>query len=380
MANVREIFKYDDLTPEEKAQLEVVWKYEQADSALDPDEPGMPSDPNAPTEYLPRNINPGEMFKYIYNEDTIRRVLNDLMTEGLRINNGDMVGKTIIFAFNHKHAELIVKVFGDMYPELGPEFCQLIDNQVNYSQNLIDRFSEADKMPQIAVSVDMLDTGIDVPEVINLVFFKKIFSKIKFNQMIGRGTRLCPNVFGNGEDKTEFYIFDYCRNFEYFSVNPDGRGGLPQPQSITSRLFNLRVRIASILQAPEHQGDEFAKAMHDALKEQLLAQVKDLKDYRIDVRRRWETVYRYQQKDNWIALTDLDVMKLCDEVSSLLISNDEDNGAKAFDLIMLNLQLSTIEEGHESERSNCLFKLGAICQLLEQKASIPQVLAHVEQT
>lgn len=370
--------KYDDLTPEEKEQLEVVWKYEQADSALDPDEPGVPGDPNEPGEYLPRNINPGEMFKYIYNEDTIRRVLNDLMTEGLRINNGDMVGKTIIFAFNHKHAELIVKVFGDMYPELGPEFCQLIDNQVNYSQNLIDRFSEADKMPQIAVSVDMLDTGIDVPEVLNLVFFKKIFSKIKFNQMIGRGTRLCPNVFGNGEDKTEFYIFDYCRNFEYFSVNPDGRGGLPQPQSITSRLFNLRVRIASILQAPEHQGDEFAKAMHDALKEQLHAQVKDLKDYRIDVRRRWETVYRYQQKDNWIALTDLDVMRLCDEVSPLLISNDEDNGAKAFDLIMLNLQLSTIEEGHENERSNCLFKLGAICQLLEQKASIPQVLAKME--
>lgn len=369
---------YDDLPPDEKEQLEVVWKYEQADSALDPDEPGFPADPNEPSEYMPRNINPGEMFKYIYNEDTIRRVLNDLMTEGLRINNGDMVGKTIIFAFNHKHAELIVEEFGKMYPELGPEFCQLIDNQVNYAQNLIDRFSEADKMPQIAVSVDMLDTGIDVPEVLNLVFFKKIFSKIKFNQMIGRGTRLCPNVFGNGEDKTEFYIFDYCRNFEYFSVNPDGKGGVPVPQSITSRLFNLRVRIASILQAPEHQSDEFAKAMHDSLKELLHAQVKDLKDHRIDVRRHWETVYRYQQKDSWIALTDLDVMKLCDEVSPLLISNDDDNGAKAFDLLMLNLQLSTIEEGHENERSNCLFKLGAICQLLEQKASIPQVLAKME--
>ena len=380
--------KYDDLTPEEKEQLEIVWKYEQAASALDPDEPADPSDPNQPSEYIPRNINPGEMFKYIYNEDTIRRVLNDLMTEGQRINNGDMVGKTIIFAFNHKHAELIVEVFGDMYPELGSDFCQLIDNQVNYAQNLIDRFSEADKMPQIAVSVDMLDTGIDVPEVLNLVFFKKIFSKIKFNQMIGRGTRLCPSLFGLHDkniegidpehDKTEFYIFDYCRNFEYFSVNPDGRGGVPQPQSITSRLFNLRVRIASILQAPEHQSDGFAKAMHNALKAQLHEQVCGLSQSRIDVRRNWETVYRYQQKDNWLALTDLDVMRLCEEVSPLLISNDDDNGAKAFDLIMLNLQLSAIEEGHESERSNCLFKLGSICQLLEQKTSIKQVLAKMD--
>ena len=370
--------KYDDLTPDEKEQLESVWKYEQAGLALDPDEPAEPGDPNAPSEFIPRDINAGEMFKYIYNKDTIRRVLNDLMTEGLRINNGDMIGKTIIFAFNHLHAEQIVETFGEMYPELGSNFCQLIDNQVKFSQNLIDRFSEADKMPQIAVSVDMLDTGIDVPEVLNLVFFKKIFSKIKFHQMIGRGTRLCPNVFGNGEDKTEFYIFDYCRNFEFFSVNPDGRSGVIQPQSITSRLFNLRVRIASILQVPEHQGDEFAKAMHDAMKDQLHTQVCELSEHRIDVRRCGEIVHRFKQKDNWIALCELDMMWLCNDISPLLISNSEDDGAKAFDLIMLNLQLSCIEDGHENERSVCLKKLGNISQCLEQKASIPQVLAKME--
>lgn len=360
---------YDSLSDEEKEQLEVVWKYEEAEAATDPDDPGEPT---------PRDINPAEIFKYIYNEDTVRRVLTDLMNEGLHINNGDTLGKTIIFAFNHKHAELIVKIFNEMYPELGQDFCQLIDNQVNYAQNLIDRFGEATKMPQIAVSVDMLDTGIDVPEVLNLVFFKKIYSKIKFNQMIGRGTRLCPNVFGDGEDKKEFYIFDYCRNFEYFSINPDGKGGLPRPQSLTERLFNIRVAIATILQKQEHQEDPFAKAMHDALKEQLHKQVSELSDSRIDVRRHWEWVYKYQQKDNWTALTELDVMRLEEEVAPLLISSDEDVKAKAFDLIMLNLQLSTIEEDHETQRNACQVKLMKIASLLEQKASIPQVLGKMK--
>lgn len=360
---------YDKLSDEEKEQMEQVWKYEEAEAATDPDEETQP---------MPRDINPHEIFKYIYNEDTVRRVLTDLMTEGLRINGGDTLGKTIIFAFNHKHAELIVKIFNEMYPELGPDFCQLIDNQVNWAQNLIDRFGEADKLPQIAVSVDMLDTGIDMPEVLNLVFFKKVFSKIKFNQMIGRGTRLCPGVFGDGEDKKEFYIFDYCRNFEYFSVNPDGKGGLPRPQSLTERLFNIRVAIATILQKQEHQEDLFARTMHDALKEQCHAQVCGLSGTRIDVRRHWEWVHKYQQKGNWTALTQLDVMRLEEEVAPLLIGSDEDVKAKAFDLIMLNLQLSTIEEDHETQLGACQVKLIKIASLLEQKASIPQVLGKMK--
>lgn len=360
--------RYDDLSDEEKEQLEIVWKYEEAEAALDPDGQGEPT---------PRDIAPHEIFKYIYNEDTVRRVLNDLMTEGLRINNDATIGKTIIFAFNHKHAELIVKVFNEMYPELGNDFCQLIDNQVNYSQDLIERFGMPDKMPQIAVSVDMLDTGIDVPEVLNLVFFKKVYSKIKFNQMIGRGTRLCPNIFGNGEDKKEFYIFDYCRNFEYFSINPDGKGGMPRPESITSRLFNLRVSIATILQKPEYQEDEFAKGLHDALKQQLHQQVCGLNESRIDVRQQWEWVYKYKQQQSWTSLSEVDVMRLSEYIAPLLISNDEDNQAKAFDLVMLNLQLSVIEEDHETLRNNCQLKLIKIASLLEEKASIPQVLAKM---
>jgi type I restriction enzyme R subunit len=76
-------------------------------------------------------------------------------------------------------------------------------------------------MPHIAISVDMLDTGIDVPEVVNLVFFKIVRSKTKFWQMVGRGTRLCKDLFGPGEDKQNFYVFDFCQNLEFFSQNPN---------------------------------------------------------------------------------------------------------------------------------------------------------------
>ena len=120
------------------------------------------------------------------------------MNEGIRVKDGTMIGKTIIFAYNHKHAVFIAERFATLYPDLGPDFCRVIDNYEKYSSDLIVKFTDAEKQPQIAVSVDMLDTGIDVPEIVNLVFFKPIHSKIKFWQMIGRGTRLCENMFGEG--------------------------------------------------------------------------------------------------------------------------------------------------------------------------------------
>lgn len=193
---LREGIKYNSLSKEEKEQLEQVWEYEKAKNDLDPD-----------SDYH-RDIKNNEIFKYIFNLDTIDKVLQDLMNNGLKVQSGDLIGKTIIFAYNHKHAVQIVERFHVLYPELGPDFCALIDNTVNYSQTLINSFEERNKMPQIAVSVDMLDTGIDVPDILNLVFFKKVYSYIKFWQMIGRGTRLSKDIFDIGEDKKTFYIFD----------------------------------------------------------------------------------------------------------------------------------------------------------------------------
>ncbi|MBR6561233.1 MAG: DEAD/DEAH box helicase family protein, partial [Alistipes sp.] len=178
---LKEGIKYSNLTEEEKTQMERIWEYEKTRKALDGDD-------------YHRDIANNEMFTYIHNLDTIDKVLQDLMENGLKVQSGERIGKTIIFAYRHLHAELIVERFNALYPEYGAGFCALIDNQVTYARDLIDKFEKRDCEPQIAVSVDMLDTGIDVPDVLNLVFFKPVKSKIKFMQMIGRGTRLSQGV------------------------------------------------------------------------------------------------------------------------------------------------------------------------------------------
>ena len=157
---------------------------------------------------VPEKIDSSALNTWIFNEDTISHALHILMTDGLRIDYGEKLGKTIIFAKNHDHAEKILEVFHKEYPHL-PDYAMVIDNYMTYAQNSIDQLSSHKKMPQIAMSVDMLDTGIDVPEILNLVFFKKVMSKAKFWQMIGRGTRLCPGLL-DGKDKEKFYIFDFC--------------------------------------------------------------------------------------------------------------------------------------------------------------------------
>src|SRR5690606_2133986 len=193
---VREGIRYDELSEEEKEHWESLdW--------------GDRDEGDPPDEVLASDIN-----KKLFNEDTVDRMLRHLMQHGLKVDGGDLLGKTIIFAVNQQHAEFIARRFDHHYPHLRGEFARVITHSVKYAQSLIDDFSQPAKRPQIAISVDMLDTGIDVPEVLNLVFFKAVRSKVKFLQMIGRGTRLCPDLFGPGQDKTEFHIFDFCGNFE----------------------------------------------------------------------------------------------------------------------------------------------------------------------
>ena len=266
--------KYDELTPEQREELEKVWDYEKMLKGIDPN-----------AEYH-RDIEGNEIFRYLINDDTIDNVLSELMENGLKIKSGEDIGKTIIFAYNHKHAERIVERFHALFPNRGADYCQLIDNQVNYHDKLIAKFKVAESMPQIAVSVDMLDTGIDVPEVLNLVFFKIVKSKIKFEQMIGRGTRLCPDIFGEGKDKECFYIFDWCGNFDYFSKKPDGIDA-SNSKSLTERLFSLRLDIAKELQSAEHQEKAFDKQMHDDLKVLLHQQVNGIVKERKDARSYW---------------------------------------------------------------------------------------------
>ena len=352
--------RYDDLSPEEKKHIE---------DAFAEEPPGMGYD-----------VESGKIFRKVYNETTCDRVLQELMEQGLRIESGDKLGKTIIFAYNHKHAELIVKRFNALYPSYGANYCQLIDNTVKYANDLILKF-ENDPGFQIAVSVDMLDTGIDVPSVLNLVFFKPVKSKIKFVQMIGRGTRLCENLFGPGRDKEFFLIFDYCSNFEYFGEHPDtidAGGGL----TITQRLFNIRLSILVELQKIEHQAIEFNRNYHHQLLEQLHGEVVKIRanSCRLLVRKEMPFVDKYYDRDIWYNLSEINKKEIELHLSSLLDADShEQENVKLFDARMLSIEISLLLTGKTTRARKDVEVVRKVAQYLLGKASVPQIMAKADQ-
>ena len=359
--------RYDQLSKKEQEEFEDIWEYEKALKALDP------------RERYTRDIESSEIYSYLFNIDTVDHVLQDLMENGLRVEDGERLGKTIIFAINHKHAQMIVDRFAVLYPQLAAQnYCVLIDNTVEYGDDLVEKFSivseEAPAPFQIAVSVDMLDTGIDVPDCLNLVFFKKVRSKIKFNQMIGRGTRTCKDVFGPGRDKTEFLIFDWCGNFEYFNSHPQGA----EPANvltITMRIFNLRMDIAVLLQDARYSEQEGPAQLCEGLKDILHGQVSVLENNRIDVRRHWGLIDRFRSRDAWQYISEVDAHVLKRHVAPLIFMDDTDLAAKKFDVICLLLQLSLLDESVDGNRP--MEKICALAKMLEKRNVIPQVAMHM---
>src|SRR5574344_159722 len=358
---LREGIKYVDLSDSEKDQLETVWEYEKTKKALDPDE-----------DYH-RDISNKEIFKYIYNKDTIDKVLKDLMTNGQKVEDGDKIGKTIIFASSHKHAKLIVDRVNALYPHL-PNYCELIDNYVNYAQDLINKFEERNKLPQIAVSVDMLDVGIDVPDILNLVFFKVIKSKIKFLQMIGRGTRLSENIFGANKDKKFFNIYDWCSNIKFFSVPANGKEA-PRQMSLTERIFGLKIDIACKNKKSEYQSDTYSKALHNSLKEELFNQVKELDSRQISVREKNELISKYKNKDSWAYISPVEAKTIKDVIAPILPIKMADENAKRFDVIILQIELSLLNNTIKAKKAQK--NVITIARALQERASIGQVNAKM---
>ena len=226
------------------------------------------------------------------------------------------------------------------------------------------------KMPQIVVSVDMMDTGIDVPDVLNLVFFKQVRSKIKFWQMIGRGTRKSPDVHGEGLDKQFFNIYDWCGNFDFFDVTPEGAPQM-QTTSVTERLFDLRVDMAVALQSAKYQQNSFARALHDDIKKILRNQVLALSDQNITVRRHWEVVDKFRKEESWVCLSEIDALDLKGQIAPIIIRSITDNSALRFDVLILNIQLSQILPDHQASKSMAC--VTDIVKSLQEKASIQQV-------
>jgi len=347
--------KYSELSKEEREEYEKTFITPEGD--------------------LPTELSGADFFKKIYNDNTVDLVLQTLMNEGLKVNGGDLIGKTIIFAFNHVHAELIVKRFEKLYPELGPEYCKLVDNYVTYAQNIIDSFSVRDKLPQIAVSVDMLDTGIDVPDILNLVFFKRIYSKIKFVQMIGRGTRKSENIFGHFKHKNQFYIFDFCDNFSFFEMNPEGRK-VNQGYSMTQKVFQMKLDLLFELQKQEHQTNSFHKTYYEKIRTELYQTVRDFNRERILVRNSLPIVDKYSVESKWTYLSKFDIQEVKNNLTLLVDSDKDIESAKAFDLKVFYIMLSLFSEDVVAKRA--IEQVVRISQALLERLSIPQVAEKKE--
>lgn len=341
---------YDDLNEEDKESYENTFVDENGE--------------------LPESISSSALNEWIFNEDTIRQVLRILMEKGLKVDYGNKIGKTIIFAKNHSHAEKILEVFGKEYPHL-PNYAKVIDNYMTYAQSAIDEFSEANKMPQIAISVDMLDTGIDVPEVLNLVFFKKVMSKAKFWQMIGRGTRLCPGLI-DGQDKEKFYIFDFCGNFEFFRMNK-GKA-TTDSLALQAALFSLQFEIAYKLQDVQYQTKELIEFRKNIV-DYLVGKVRELNRDNFAVRQHLKYVDQYVNPESCTTLTYEDTLLVREHLAPLIQPDNDDAKALRFDALMYGIELAHLAgEKHNRARRDLEKKVQAVAGV----ANIPEIMMQAE--
>ena len=319
---------------------------------------------------LPASIDASALNSWLFNKDTIRQVLNVVMQNALKIDYGSKIGKTIIFAKSHNHAEEILKVFNQEYPHMNG-YAMVIDNRLSYAQSAIDEFSDPKKLPQIAISVDMLDTGIDVPEVLNLVFFKKVLSKAKFWQMIGRGTRLCPGLL-DGEDKKKFYIFDFCGNFEFFRMNK-GKA-TANMMALQGAIFNLEFQITYKLQDMEYQTERLI-AYRNALIQHMSEKVQELNRENFAVRQHLKYVDLYSDQSNYQALSYEDTLLVREELAPLILPDGDEASAVRFDALLYGIELAyLIGKKYGKARSDLLKKVSAISTV----ANIPEIMVQAE--
>lgn len=318
---------------------------------------------------VPEAIDSSALNTWVFNVDTIRQVLDILMTDGIKVDYGQKIGKTIIFAKNHAHAEKILEVFHKEYPHLPDDFAKVIDNYMTYAQSAIDEFSDPKKLPQIAISVDMLDTGIDVPEVVNLVFFKKVMSKAKFWQMIGRGTRLCPELL-DGEDKQKFYIFDFCGNFEFFRMNK-GKA-TANVLALQCAIFNLQFEITYKLQDLTCQTDRLI-AYRKALVKHMSEKVQELPRDNFVVRQHLKYVDLYANEDNYKGLTYEDTLLVREEVFPLILPDGDEASAVRFDALMYGIELAyLLGKKYTRARHDLRKKVEGVASV----ANIPEIQAQ----
>ncbi len=363
----REGIKYEELTEEEKERWD----------AIEWTEDGT----------VPDAVDSAALNKWLFNTDTVDKVLEHLMTRGERVAGGDRLGKTIVFAKNNAHADFIAKRFDVNYPQYNGQFARVVTYKTVYAQTLIDDFSIKEKMPHIAISVDMLDTGIDVPEVVNLVFFKIIRSKTKFWQMVGRGTRLCPDLYGPGQHKQFFNVFDYCQNLEFFTQDLPAADGATS-EALSTRLFKARLSMLAELDKRTdvgHRVEEPQPLYGDQRSDvHLRGELADLLHQRVAamnldnfvVRPQRRSVERFAKRASWHPLDSDSLSELGQLVAGLpseLVDDDED--AKRFDMLVLRTQLAILQAKPDFEALRS--SVQAIASALEEQDAIPAIKAQM---
>ncbi|WP_447603540.1 DEAD/DEAH box helicase family protein [Nitrospira sp. Nam80] len=367
----RQGIKYAELSEEEKDQWD----------ALEWDDEGQ----------VPDRVEAEAVNKWLFNEDTVDKVLAHLMTRGLTVAGGDRLGKTILFAKNQPHADFIAERFNANYPHYKGEFARVITFKTEYAQSLIDTFSQKEKAPHLAISVDMLDTGIDIPEVVNLVFFKLVRSKTKFWQMVGRGTRLCPDLFGPGQHKRFFYLFDYCQNLEFFSQNPETTEGT-SGQSLGKRLFTGRLDLIVELDkklagqvksdrikvpAPVYGDPSTDLEVRQIVAGLLHTEVAAMNINNFVVRPKRRVVEKYARAESWVTLSADSLQELSHQIAGLPSEIEaESEESKRFDLLVLNLELALLRSKPAFGRLRDEVK--ELAALLEEKSTIPMVREQLE--
>ena len=325
-------------------------------------------------ETVEEDISNTAVNTWLFNDDTIDLVLKELMEKGLKIEGGDKIGKTIIFAKNSPHAKKIVERFNTLFPEYGGDFIKQIDYSIKYADSLIDDFGTKERMPQIAVSVDMLDTGIDVPEILNLVFFKKVRSYAKFWQMIGRGTRLCKDLLGEGIDKERFLIFDFCNNFEYFRVNKNGSESGIQ-ESLCEKIYNTKAQICRKLQASQYAMDADYAAYRSELVTGLNQAVIELNDDSFVVKRHLRYVEMFRKLSNWNQLETVEISEIKEHIAPLMKPKKENELARRFDYLIYSIDLGLLQSKSVQKPIQIVM---TTAEQLSKVYRLPQIAAQKE--
>lgn len=361
---MREGVKYSELSDKDKE------KYEDKFGIPEPDE-----DEEDVLESL--GIPSSQMNSYLFNTKTVDMVLDYLFTKGIKVNGGDKLGKTIIFAKNHNHAVFIQERFNKNYPQFKGEFLEVIDNYASKAQDLLERFCDdkQEQDPQIAVSVDMMDTGVDAPRVVNLVFFKPVKSFTKYWQMIGRGTRLRQNLFGPGKDKKDFIIFDFCGNFEYFEEYPEG-AKTSVSKGVSQLIYETMLHIVQVIRNKTEATQE-QNELANNLVSKLHKSIDALDEKRFEVKKELRHVLHFKNIKNWDSISLTDETTLCDKLFGLSsYSATDDEVAKRFDLLSYKLQLALLNDAKSQENFiSIIYNVGV---QLHKKRNIPAIVSKLD--